>query len=395
MTDRELPEELEMQKKLEKWETEGVALRRDLNQARRVRKQLEMENDIELDSLRLRYDVSRLEQELEFTKCLNDQCRKHDKAMQDLKDIQCAEWKRVAEEAQKQLQSAQTAFLQVLMQNRADDTARKSQEDLAKVQLEFMNRLNERVNMNTNASQDMPDKHGKEQKTVTDVKELKKKWQSSLAPLTASTCNSRVVSTSPMGVDAAAFCLITPPIAPGIDKLEMAVASVKFTLQSHDQGWLKDVVDIVGFKKGSSSSLPSKQQVEYPSGTYVGSQTWFQVAIIHDSNPDLATMLLSMGTMSNDTLSRQADPNCIFYSEGWHIQHNISANARTRTHVVTWSGSSNTGINKGDANGWESGTGSGFLSVLVPGDRIAVIARAKVQKKLACFCCASINLLWR
>ena len=136
MTDRELLEELEMQKKLEKWETEGAALRRDLNQARHVRKQLEMENDIELDSLRLRYDVLRLEQELEFTRRLNDQCRKHDKAMQDLKDIQCAEWKRVAEEAQKQLQSAQTTVIQVLMQNRADDAAKKSQEELAKVQLE-------------------------------------------------------------------------------------------------------------------------------------------------------------------------------------------------------------------------------------------------------------------
>jgi hypothetical protein len=109
-----------MQKKLEKWETEGAALRLDLNQARRVWKQLGTENDIELDSLRLRYDVLGLEQELECTKRL-------DKAMQGLEDIQCAEWKRVAEEAQKQLQSAQTALLQVVLhtQNRADDTAKK------------------------------------------------------------------------------------------------------------------------------------------------------------------------------------------------------------------------------------------------------------------------------
>lgn len=147
-------------------------MRRDLNQARRVRKQLEMENDIELDSLRLRYDVLRLEQELEFTRRLNDQCRKHDKAMQDLKDIQCAEWKRVAEEAQKkQLQSAQTTVLQVLVQNRADGAAKKSQEELAKVQLDIMNRLNEQGNMNTHASQDMPDKHDsdEEQKRVADA----------------------------------------------------------------------------------------------------------------------------------------------------------------------------------------------------------------------------------
>ena len=93
--------------------------------------------------------------------------------MQDLKDIQCVEWKRVAEEAQKQLQlqSAQTTVLQVLMQNRADDAAKKSQEELVKVQLDIVNRLNERGNMNTRASQDMPDKHDsdEEQKRVADA----------------------------------------------------------------------------------------------------------------------------------------------------------------------------------------------------------------------------------
>jgi hypothetical protein len=195
---RELLEESEMQKKLEKSETEGAALRRDLNEARLARKQLEMENDIELG--RLRNNVSRLEQELEFTKSFNDQGRKHDKAIQDLKDIHCAGWKMAAEEAQKQLQSA----LQVVTKNSADDTAKKAR---------------------------------------------------SLAPLIASTCNSMVVSPTSVGGAAFKFCLITPPIAPGIDKSEMAIASVKFTIQSHDQGWTMG-------QPGTSSSLPSKQQVE-------------------------------------------------------------------------------------------------------------------------------------
>ena len=357
MTEREPLEELpEMQEKLEMWEIEGAQLRRDLNQPRCARKQPEMENDIELD--RLRHDVSRLEQELEFTKRFNDQCRKHDKAMQDLKDMHCAEWKRAAEEAQKQLQSA---LLQAAMQNRADDAAKKAQEA---VQLE-LNRLNEQVNKNINALQDMLE----EQNRVADVIQALRDAQimveelnlRPLAPLVASTCNPMVVSASPdTGVDVAAFCLITPPIAPGINRSEMAVASVKFTLQSHDQGWAT-----VG-RPGTSSSPPSKQYVEYPSGTYQGSRTWFQAAIIRDSNPDLATMLLGMGVMSNDTLIRQTNPNQVFYSESWHIQHNICASSETRAHVVTWSRLGN-------------GTGSGFLSALAPGDRIAVIARAKVR----------------
>jgi hypothetical protein len=126
----------------------------------------------------------------------------------------------------------------------------------------------------------------------------------------------------------------------------------------------------------------------------VGSQTSFQAAIIRDSNPDLAAVLLGMGTVSNATLSR-TDPNHVFYCEGWHIQHNIAASSETRTHVVTWSDSSSTSINK-DFDGWGSGTGSGFLSALVPGDRIAVIAKTTVRKKkLACFRCAKINSLCR
>ena len=155
----------------------------------------------------------------------------------------------------------------------SSDLAKKSQEELVKVQLDIVNRLNERGNMNTHASQDMPDKHDsdEEQKRVADacpvvhackdaqiranLTELKK-MQPSLAPLTVAISNSRVVSASPMGVDAAAFYLITPPIAPGIEKSEMAVASVKFTIQSHDQGWTTG-------QPGTSSSLPSKRQVEY------------------------------------------------------------------------------------------------------------------------------------
>jgi len=171
-----------------------------------------------------------------------------------------------------------------------------------------------------------------------------------LAPLIAENSNSIVVNASAAGGDAAAFCLITPPIAPGIDKSEMAFASVKFTLHSHDQG-----------KWGFSGS------------TYHGSHTWFQAAIIRDSNPDVASMLLNMGTMRNDTLSRQT--NYVMDSEGWHLQYNICSSSKTRTHTVAWTLSST--INKGESNERGCGTGYGFLSALAPGDRIAVIARAK------------------
>ncbi|KAF8724746.1 hypothetical protein AX14_008622 [Amanita brunnescens Koide BX004] len=130
----------------------------------------------------------------------------------------------------------------------------------------------------------------------------------------------------------------------------MAVASVKFTLQSHDQGW--------------TTGTP---------GIYEDSHTWFQAAIIRNSDPDVATMLLSLGTMTNDTLNRRTNDRDVWYSDSWNIQHNICASSETRTHVVTWSRSST--ISDEEAKERGCGTGGGFLLALIPGDRIAVIAR--------------------
>ncbi|KAF8699742.1 hypothetical protein AX14_000905 [Amanita brunnescens Koide BX004] len=297
-------ERMELQKKLAKWETERAELRRGLEEDRSALKQLE--NDAKLE--RSKNDVLRLQQELDFHKRLDAQGRENDKAMQDLKDMHSAEWKRVAEEARKGcgvLLSALATTLKTRMQ--------------------------------------------------------------SPAPLIFSNYNRIVVSSSAADWDAAAFCLVTPPI----DKSEM-VASVRFTLQSHDQGRADEG------KLGTPSSPLSKQPADYPSGTYLGSHTWFQAAIIRDTNPNIAAMLLNMGTISNDTLNRQT--KYAPYSEGWHLQHNICESSQTRTHMVAWSRSGT--ISEGEAIKQGCGTGDGFLSALAPGDRIAVIARAKVRNWL-------------
>lgn len=180
-----------------------------------------------------------------------------------------------------------------------------------------------------------------------------------LAPLIVSSSNRIVVTAPPTG-DGAAFCLVTPPIAPGSDKSEVAVASVRFTLQSHDQGWTTGT-------PGTFSSQPSKQPADDPLGIYEDSHTWFQAAIIRNSDPDVATMLLSMGTMTNDTLNRRTNDRDVWYSDSWNIQHNICASSETRTHVVTWSRSST--ISDEEAKERGCGTGGGFLLALVPGDR--------------------------
>ena len=84
-----------------------------------------------------------------------------------------------------------------------------------------------------------------------------------------------------------------------------------------------------------------------------------------------------MGTMSNETLSRQLNHRDIWYSEGWEIQRNIAQSYESKTHVVTWSRSGT--ISEVEANRRGCGTGAGFLLALIPGDRIAVIARAMVR----------------
>ncbi|KAF8735855.1 hypothetical protein AX14_001361 [Amanita brunnescens Koide BX004] len=334
-TKRELEDErAEMQKKVEKLEAERAELKWSLDEERSARKQLE--NDVKL--LRL---------ELEFSKRFNDQAKENDKAMQDLKDMRCAEWKRAAEEAQKAREQLQSVLLAMQNRAQADDTAKK-------------------VNKNTKALQDIPDKHSEKQKRVVDAyqaaqqvtrgcpndDEIGEELQS-LPSLIASNFNGIVVRSPAVGA-AAAFCLITPPIAPGIDKSDTAlawVASVTFTLQSHDEG-----------------SAPRNP------GTYNYSPTFFQAAIIRNSNPDVAIPLLSMGTMSNETLSRQLNHRDIWYSEGWEIQRNIAQSYESKTHVVTWSRSGT--ISEVEANRRGCGTGAGFLLALIPGDRIAVIARA-------------------
>ena len=215
-TKRELEDErAEMQKKVENLKAERAELKWSLDEERSARKQLE--NDVKL--LRL---------ELEFSKRFNDQARENDKAMQDLKDMRCAEWKRAAEEAQKAREQLQSVLLAMQNRAQANDTAKKVKDTVAIARHECFNRLNEQVNKNTKALQDIPD-------------------------MITSNYNSIVVR-SPHAGAAAAFCLITPPIAPGIDKSDTLarVASVTFTLQSHDEGSAPR-------NPGTSSSSLSKQ----------------------------------------------------------------------------------------------------------------------------------------
>ena len=64
-------------------------------------------------------------------------------------------------------------------------------------------------------------------------------------------------------------------------------------------------------------------------------------------------------------------------SKVWHLQSNIRASENEALHEVVW-----TDLDDAKVNSWEetgSGDGRGFVRLLQPGDKIAVIARARAS----------------
>jgi hypothetical protein len=67
-------------------------------------------------------------------------------------------------------------------------------------------------------------------------------------------------------------------------------------------------------------------------------------------------------------------------SKVWHLQSNIRASANEALHEVVW-----TDVDDSKLNAWKetgSGDGRGFVRLLQPGDKIAVIARARASRRL-------------
>lgn len=123
-------------------------------------------------------------------------------------------------------------------------------------------------------------------------------------------------------------------------------------------------------------------------GTYQGSWTWFEAAIIRDFQAGTALEEVSRARIErtfcdikgarNPKVTLVTNPNND--SDVWHIQQNKRADKSFSEHKVRWSlyDKDNAGESK-NIHATGAGLGAQFVQSIQPNDRIAVLARAKVQ----------------
>ncbi|KAI3611446.1 hypothetical protein WG66_002038 [Moniliophthora roreri] len=172
--------------------------------------------------------------------------------------------------------------------------------------------------------------------------------------------------------------LVTPQIIPDVlenDGEELRrppkIHSVTFTTKSRDQGW----------------GGPPKDEMERY-GPYHGSFSWFEAVIIRPSDEypnapwwleetsEFPVNLLNPGPTEQDL----ADADVVLVGpprKRWFVCCNLTANDTYTEHTVTWSihDEDPEHIVEDSMRG-HVGMGKQFLSLLQPGDRIALMARA-------------------
>jgi len=168
--------------------------------------------------------------------------------------------------------------------------------------------------------------------------------------------------------NASCCCLVTQRIPkrklhPGEDpEISMKVRPriVRFLMKSHDQGWSDNRQD---------------------HGTYSGSWTWMEAAILR-SSPDTPDpwwwdVHSSTGPISEPTTHGEAvNPNT--GKTRWLVQRNVCASGESKYHEVIWTDSDDDDDESALEDSRQTGRGSGqaFVQSLLPGDRVAVFARA-------------------
>jgi len=126
-------------------------------------------------------------------------------------------------------------------------------------------------------------------------------------------------------------------------------------------------------------------------GSYEGSWTWFEAAIVRDFVQDVSDQRLvkvdnrilqgleAQGEDVYSPLTTVKNPHCDSGADRWHVQSNIRAHCEAVRHTILWTDKIVDDIDE-QALYTETGSksGRGFIGSLEMGDRIAVIARAKV-----------------
>lgn len=174
--------------------------------------------------------------------------------------------------------------------------------------------------------------------------------------------------------------IITPPLpAKPVDK-------VIFIIKSHDQGWC------------SQDNFP---------GVYPGSWTWFEAMILRpvgggddwislywakrgiSSEPSVASALAKLAGLDKPPPKEQAIlcfvPNPKRPpSHSWHVQKNRRGNSKPKEYMVVWDKTGKQSRMERLGCEFDTDTGAssgiGFVNSLQEGDRIVLIAYAKVRR---------------
>ncbi|KAK0451436.1 uncharacterized protein EV420DRAFT_1274308 [Desarmillaria tabescens] len=165
----------------------------------------------------------------------------------------------------------------------------------------------------------------------------------------------RVGETYP---DAGWCYIVSPPVPQGIK-----VRAVKFVIESRDQGW---------------GGEPRHR------GTYEGSWTWFEAAIIRGEPWWLSEVLegpvdlYKKGLAEDSRSAARAAEVRSHEEEGsrWHIGVNVTATGSYKEHTFVWPRMYED-IKQQSMKGLV-GLSHEFVRLLKPGDRVAVMARAMV-----------------
>lgn len=177
------------------------------------------------------------------------------------------------------------------------------------------------------------------------------------------------------GNDATYNYLVTPPIPFGEANTPTNIKMVRFRLRSCDQGWGGDP----GCTGGAHiiNIIPSLRN-DFQ-GPYEGSWTWFEAAIYRpmDGETYQSSSAIHLPHTEEITEADMFAARLIQVEKKvWQIQRNQRASSTVRDHEVIWMGE---GMQVDyDDHGDGRGRGEGFLRSLLAGDRISVLARARV-----------------
>ena len=156
---------------------------------------------------------------------------------------------------------------------------------------------------------------------------------------------------------------------------------VEFTLQSCDQGYggspkIRGNLATTTMRRGLFSVDKT--------GTYIKSPTWVEASILRDIDTQKIDSLLRLGAVTCANLDKASqDAEVRDSTDGrtrrWHVQSNVNSSPEVRRHEVLWKSEDTfNDEEESDAKVQGRGIGRGFINTLSSGDRIGVVARARV-----------------